>query len=174
MTHAHAEIDRLQFEYWLTGNGSWATRWLCTNKDLPLAIVTVALFSLLVLMYWFYARQNRLATKVVREATFVKHLRHLCHVFLLCGTLHATGRIVAYVLPIYWIDNIICAITVYKCVGLIKSKSLILAIQRHMDGEHAIELVDDALQQIQRSEGRQLRQTLDQLEHILTRERDVA
>lgn len=155
--------------YWLHGDGQWMTRWHCTNHDFMLAAFSIGSTSIMFLMYCMYAFRNQQALKFVKESNFRTHSRQLRNVFVMCGLIHVCNSVGAWFIPLYWVIVALTIANVIQCHGLLASKKEILAIQRYVRGEQAIQQVENAIDLIHRRDRQNLEATLNQLEAIFTR-----
>lgn len=169
--------SKSSLRYWFDGDGQWMNRWCCTGHDSLLfwvmSSLTIAMFGL----YVYYAMQSHFATRSVKECHFVSHLKSLRNVFLLCGLIHVINSVLSWWIPIYYSICVLMVVNIWQCVNLVLRKSEIIAIQKHIEGEHAVQVVENALDMIaahqRKGQADGISEALAKLEIVLRRERSA-
>lgn len=91
-----------------------------------------------------YSYQSHKSMSVIRESHYVRHICELRNVFLLFGvTQFITTLVLLSVVESQWPVICLRVMNMVLCVRLIHSKTHVLAIQRHMNGDIAIEQIED-------------------------------
>ena len=136
-------------------------------NDITLIIVSI-ISTILLLLYTYYAYQNHLALKLIKERHFKNHYKYLRNIFIWLGIINILNNFVSWFTPLYWVTIFITFYVIYLCILLIKSKNFILGIQQYLDGETAVVQVEDALNIIQEKEYKNINDVLSRVEFVLS------
>lgn len=157
--------------YYVNGDGQWLTLWEATGHDRHLAAWMIASSTLVFICCVIYAIQSHTATRVLSESHFARHVRDVRDVFLLFAVTQFLVSVVGWVEQLHWLVIFIRFINVWAFLKLIRSKSQILAIQKHVDGETAVARVSNAVDLIEKQRRCGLLEEISQVESVLRRAR---
>lgn len=157
--------------YLINGSGYWLTLWEASNHDHGLAAATIATSTLLLFCGLVYAIQSQRALELIHETHFIRHIRDVRNVVVLFAVTQFLVSVVGWIAPMYWLVIGIRIVNLWVCLKLIRSKTQILAIQRHVDGEMAVLQVSNAIGIIEQQRRAGILDEISHVESVLRRAR---
>lgn len=154
--------------YWISGSGKWLNRWEATGHDYLLfsTMITLNLVFLILLTYYVY--QSYKATKLLEDSYHRDQAKQLSLVFILIGLMNLTSKVLAWWIPLWWIDQALTFSAILFTMNLLFIKSHPLTTQELKKGEDAVSLVREVTHIVKTQElGQSAAHTLYQIEQKL-------
>jgi hypothetical protein len=136
--HNHATIDRWSIAYWLSGNGSWSTRWECASAD---AVLCVSQLLVTLWVAWEYYRYATLCTvedDVAGCRETKTHMECLRKVFLQCLAIHVAMAALTWITTPYFIIVGITAWNALTTRRLVAAKLSMQRVQAQCEHESSV------------------------------------
>lgn len=157
--------------YLVNGSGYWLTLWEASGHDRLLAAATIATAAAILAFALVYAVQSQYALRLIQEVHFAQHIRDIRNVILLFAVTQFIVSVVGWVAPMHWLVIAIRLVNIWVFGNLIRSKSQILSIQKHVDGETAVLQVSNAVGIIEKQKRASVLDEISHVESVLRRAR---
>lgn len=135
MHHNLVAIDRLDWRYWLDGDGAWATRWDSVNHDWLLAVLQLAAMTWMVKEYVHYAIQCNQAVGIFNDPKTKLHVLRLKAVLIQCVMINLFTSVLAWVWTPHYLLVCLIFYNAHQTRKLNHSKTDLLQSQQQKNDE---------------------------------------